>query len=149
MDPTAIALLILVSLSVLAGLCLVLLFILYPELRKGPGWLILLQSIAQLLPDLHWLSITAVWANKDHLETLCDIVASFNNFGLALAPAYSAAICISQCRHFNSQETHSFWLYHLVIIPLSAGISLLIYFEGGAGQSAFGTCSLKKGSWTE
>ena len=147
MDAAAPVLLFLVSLSLLADLFLIFFFILLPELRKGPGELILLQTQAQLLPDLHWLSVSYVLPNKN--TALCDVVASFNNFGLALAPAYSAAICVAACRYTDSPKTQSYWWYHLVLIPLSAGVSLTIYFTKGAGKSTFGTCSLEKGSWAE
>lgn len=149
MDFTTPALLFLVSLSLLADIFLIILFLWLSELRKGPGELIFLQSQAQLLLDLHWVSISTIWPSKNHYQTLCDIVATVNNFGLALAPAYSAAICIAACRYFERPTTPSYWRYHLVIIPLSAAISLAIYFTGGAGQSTYGTCSLAKGNWAE
>lgn len=145
MDGTTLTLLLLASLSLLADILFTMLFLFLSELRKGPGELIFMQSQAQLLLDLHWVSISAIWPSKNHYQALCDFVAVFNNFGLALAPAYSAAICMAAL----SPQTPSFWRYHGIIIPLSLVISLVIYFTGGAGQSTFGTCSLAKDSWAE
>jgi len=122
MDGTTGALL--ASLSLLADIVLTVLFL--SELRKGPGQLIFLQSQAQLLLDLHWVSISAICQTKTTTRPcatswLCSIT-------------YSAAICVAVCIHFSATQIPSFWHYHLTIIPLSLGISLVIYFTGGANS---------------
>jgi hypothetical protein len=147
MGASTAALFSLVSLSFLADFSLILLFLLLPELRDGPGQLIFIQSQAQILLDLHWFTSDSIWPHKD--ATTCAIIASVNNFGLALAPAYAAAICIAANSHFERQKYPSLWKYHIVVIAISAAVSLVIYFTDGAGKSTFGTCSLKAGSWAE
>lgn len=43
------------SLSILSGLAIIVAYLRLPSLRKPPGMLVLYQSMAQVVIDVHWL----------------------------------------------------------------------------------------------
>ena len=135
------------GISLLSDLCFAFLFFKIAELREGPGQLILAQTQAQIILDLHWLSLSIVW--KHPPSTACQIVAFFSHSGFIIACAYSAAICVAVSQHFEKDKYPSLWRYHAVVLSLSLGLCVLMACTGGLGKSAFNDCTLRKGQWTE
>lgn len=135
------------GISLLLDLCFAYLFLKTTELREGPGQLILAQTQAQVILDLHWLTLDVVWS--DPHPTACQIVAFFIYSGFVVSCAYSAAICVAVSQHFEKKEYPSLWVYHVIVLALSLGLCVIMAVTHGLGDSAFKDCSLRKGSWTE
>lgn len=134
------------GISLLSDLCFAFLFLKIEELREGPGQLILAQTQAQIILDLHWLSLAVVWS-PDY--TACQVVAFFSHCGFVVACAYAAAICVAVSQHFDKRNYPSLWRYHVTVISLSLVLCAIMEATRGFGESAFTDCSLRKGSWTE
>lgn len=135
------------GISLLSDLCFAFLFLKIAELREGPGQLILAQTQAQIILDLHWLTQDVVW--KDPNPLACQIVAFFTYIGFVAACAYTAAICVAVSLHFDKQIYPSLWRYHVAVLATSIALCVIMACTHGLGRSAFNDCSLSKGSWTE
>lgn len=136
----------LMCISLLADICFTVFFLRIRKLREGPGQLILAQTQAQILLDLHWLTLNTVWQDKG--ETSCAVAGFFTMSGYMLSCAYSSSIIIySATAHFPTSPR--LWLYHTVVISVSECICILMAVGGGLGKSAVYTCSILKGSWAE
>lgn len=98
----------------LSSLCLVLLFLYIPQLREGPGQLILAHTQAQILFELHWLTLDAVLPDKD--STACQVMGFFDMLGYVLSCAYATAICVAVSRHFEKKEVPAVWKYHADVV---------------------------------
>jgi len=147
MEPMTAVLFGLMGISLLLDLYFAFLFLRIAELREGPGQLILAQTQAQIILDLHWLTLNDVWSDKN--STTCQIVGFFIYSGCVLACAYSAAICVAVSQYFEKDKYPSLWRYHAAVLCLSLGLCVIMACTGGLGKSAFGDCSLRDGRWTE
>ena len=147
MDPLTIALFVVLGITLLADLGFAFLFLRTAELREGPGLMILVQAQAQVVLDLHWLTIKAVWRHKT--EPWCQIAAFINYFCFTTCFGYSAAICVASSQHFEKPRYPSLWLYHCVVLISSLVLCLIMMFTGVLGSSTFGTCTLVARSWAE
>lgn len=47
---------VLAPVSTLSGLLFLCIFLVYPHLRKPPNWLLIWQTMAQTVFDIHWFS---------------------------------------------------------------------------------------------
>jgi len=135
------------GISLLSDLCFAFLFLRIAELREGPGQLIFAQTQAQIILDLHWLSLSVVW--KDPSHTACQIVAFFTYSGFVASCAYAAAICVAVSQHFEREKYPSLWRYHAAVLCISLGLCVIMACTHGLGMSAFQDCTLSKGQWTE
>ena len=135
------------GISLLSNLCFAFLFLRIAELREGPGQLIFAQTQAQIILDLHWLTLNVVW--KDPHPTACQIVAFFTYSGFVVSCAYAAAICVAVSQHFEKDKYPSLWRYHTAVLLVSLVLCVIMACTHGLGMSAFNDCTLRKGQWTE
>lgn len=129
--------------SFISGLVLLTLFILYRELRKGPGQLILGQCFAQILLDGHWL--TYFFCLED---TLCSAVGGISFFAYSLAFSYAVMVCWVVSKHFYEPYIPQTYnnLYHGVCIISASIITLPMGLFQEFGESMMGTCFTKQGN---
>lgn len=146
MDPVISSLFAIVALSLVSDLGFAFLFLKTASLRSGPGQLILTQSQAQILLDLHWLSFKAVWKRKS--EPGCQIVAFFTYAGFVTSCAYAAVICVAVRKYGEVLNYLSLGRYHATVLTISLAICVVLAIVGGFGPSTFGDCSLRTGTWT-
>jgi hypothetical protein len=132
------------GLSLLADICFTILFLRIPKLREGPGQLIFAQNQAQILLDLHWLSL--LWTSQEHIGCACIGFITMTCFMLSCA--YAAAICVWVSYHFD-QQNGPVLRYHVGSWVVSVGIGSAMAAWKGLGTSALQTCSIRKGTWAE
>lgn len=147
MDAMTAVLFSVMGVSLLFDLCFAFLFLITAELREGPGQLILAQTQAQIILDLHWLTLNVVWGNPN--STACQVIAFFTYSGFVSSCAYAAAITIAVSQHFDKQHYPSLWRYHVAVLSISLALCVIMALTQGLGMSAFGDCTQRKGTWTE
>lgn len=131
------------GLSIVADFFFTLLFLRTAELREGPGQLIFVQNQAQILLDLHWL--TLLWLQKE--PTGCAVLGFIAMTSFMLSCTYAAAICVASVQF--GPWTQGLWRYHAVVVTVSLGICIAMAAGSGLGNSVLQTCSVKDGYWTE
>jgi len=140
MNDVTSAVFVVMGLSIVADIYFAWLFLRTPELREGPGQLIFVQNQAQILLDLHWL--TLLWQDKEY--TGCAVLGFVALTSFMLSCAYAAAICVAV-----NQRNWQMWRYHAVVAAVSLGICIPMAADQGLGNSVLQTCSLRDGHWTE
>ena len=125
------------GLSFLSGLAITVLFTLYRELRKGPGSLILGQSVAQMILDFHWFT----YFIEFHTPS-CRALGGIAFFAYSLAFAYAVLVCWVVFKHFYDHYIPVIYtaVYHTICIG-AAGIATAIAGSiGDFGKSIMDTC---------
>lgn len=138
-----------VGVVLLADICFAVLFLKTPKLREGPGQLILAQTQAQIIVDLHWLLMIL-----PRNETIaCSVLAAVGYVGFNASCIYTSAICVAVSVHFNAEKYPSMWRYHAVVLILSVCFFSPILIQTSSNQSiaAFDFCtgSLSSRNWTK
>jgi len=137
--------------SILADIGFTVLFFRSPELREGPGLLIFAQNQAQIILDLHWLSI--LWSADK--PTGCTVIGFLTMTAFMLSCAYAAAICVAvACSETEDRENRESrknlrWVYHVVCGTVALAITVAMAAGKGLGKSALQTCSIEQGTWAE
>jgi len=144
-----------VSVGLLVEVCLVLaidlafacLFLKTTQLREGPGQLILAQTQAQIIVDLHWLILY-----DDDLRastSTCKALTLVAYVGFTVSCAYAAAICVAVSVHFDRPKYPNLWRYHVAVIAISLSLCLPIFFKNDLVIEAFDFClDYYSRSWT-
>lgn len=129
--------------SFLSGLALAVLFLLYRELRKGPGNLILGQCFAQMILDIHWFTYFMCPEGP-----LCEVLGGVFFFAYSLAFAYAVMVCWVVSKHFYEPYlplTYSL-TYHAICIAAAVLLTVIAGAISGLGPSVMGTCFTLKHS---
>lgn len=137
--------LIICPLGILASIALMVVHIMYKELRKQPGDLIFMIAFSELLLGIHWfgsaIRTTLITSAPDDGDTFC----KFNSY-LALIAAtmdtfYNASFLLYVLFALRSSIKKS-WkprrLYHIA----NAGIVVFMLLVSHKGRNKYGTCSV-------
>ena len=144
-----IPLLVEVCVVVLADISFALLFLKTPRLREGPGQLVLAQTQAQIIVDLHWL-IFYYDGLKDSTTT-CKALTSVAYLGFTVSCTYAAAICVAVSLHFDRPKCPNLWRYHMAVIAISLSLSLVMFLGAGEKIPDYSFCfnrDYDQRSWT-
>ena len=121
MDETSslILLAILAGFSLTIDLCFTVFFLFIPQLREGPGQLILAQTQAQILLTLVWF-FTIEDVGTINSQYVCTVV----DFAMCATYFYLAAICIATSQRWEDY-TNCTWqlMYHIAVLVPSIAIS--------------------------
>lgn len=134
------------GLSFLSGLAITVLFILYRELRKGPGSLILGQSIAQMILDFHWFTYFVHFHDQS-----CKALGGIAFFAYSLAFAYAVLVCWVVSKHFYDHYIPVMYsvAYHALCIGAAGIATAIAGIIHEFGTSVMGTCFTKPRSYAE
>ena len=121
-------------LSFLSGLLFSALFLALRELRKGPGSIVLGQCFAQMILDLHWLTMDSIYRHDNSAG--CRGLGFVGVFAYVLAFNYAVAM-----KHLL--------LYHSFSLSTAFIISFVFYMFDYTGTSTISTCFIKKRSNAE
>lgn len=128
------------GISFFSGLTITVLFILYRELRKGPGSLILGQSIAQMILDFHWFTYFVCFHDK-----ACEALGGIAFFAYSLAFAYAVMVCWVVSKHFYDNYIPVMYsaTYHAICIGAASIPTAIAGSIGHFGKSVMNTCFTK------
>ena len=140
--------------STLSGLLFLCVFLYYPHLRKPPNILIIWQTIAQTIFDLHWFS--ALFRSDLHGDSfaVCIIIGAVSVYAYFLAFMYTMCMSWVLVRCWMnpiklSEMRRTSWKHHLVCHSLSLLIVVPMLAHEGLGKSVMTTCFIRTRSWAE
>ncbi|OMJ78843.1 hypothetical protein SteCoe_21243 [Stentor coeruleus] len=136
----------------ISSICEILLIIGYfkiPQMKKHPGFFILVQSIAQLYIDIHWITIASSVQNSLN-DSACRVLGSFNYYSYIIAWDYTLYLSLEIYLKISrpvSQDASKRNKIYFIIAQISALIPTIILIASNQnGRSALGTCSIEKQS---
>ena len=148
MESYLVALLVEISLALLADLCFALLYLRIPQLRGGPGQLILAQTVSQLLLDIHWFLL--YYIDEADYASACKAMTVVAFLGFTASCAYSAAICVAVSKHYDQPSYPSLWRYHVAVLTISLSLSLIMLCTHELTMSALDFCPhYNQQSWAQ
>jgi hypothetical protein len=120
-----------------------------PQLRKYPGQYILIQSIAQLYIDIHWVTITKP-VQKILDDTTCRLIGAINYYAYTIAWCYtvflSLEVSLKVISSVSSDYSKRNRIYHGVAQLLSIICFIILASSNTNGRSGLGTCSIQAGT---
>lgn len=148
MESYLVVMLVEISLALLAGLCFALLYLKIPQLREGPGQLILAQTVSQLLLDIHWFLL--YYLDEADYASACTAMTVVAFLGFTASCTYSTAICVAVSKYYNQLSYPSLWRYHAVVLTLSFSLSLIMLFTHELTMSSLDFCPhYNQQSWAQ
>ena len=125
-----------------ADICFAFLFLKFTRLREGPGQLIMAQTQAQIIVDLHWLLILSVEIS----DQACFFLSLVANYMLFVSCTYTAAICVAVSLHFDQPKYPNLWRYNSVVLGFSCIYLILAIFLSGSPGIDTSSCSIEQDS---
>ena len=143
------------SLSILSGLAMILAYIRLSSLRKPPGMLVLYQSMAQLIIDIHWLFSGVYKKSVGHSEPYlqCRVHGILSTYFFFLSLNYIFCISLEVINKLRSPMENSFRkrevLMHILSHVSCLALVCVLAVRGGTGESVLGPCFIKAGTWAD
>lgn len=136
------------SISAICEILIIYGFVKLKRVRNYPGIYILVQSIAQLYIDIHWITIFA--AVQDTLSPLsCRLLGSLVFYAYTIAWNYTFFLSLEVYLKITSSISKTApksKIYHITGQVTSLIPTLILAFSNQNGKSGLGTCSIQSHS---
>ena len=141
----------LVTLSLIISSFVVVVHLIIRKMLRPPGDLIFMQSIAQVIIDIHWYSVFLT-SNISESDAFCTFTGAITVFFTAFSSNCILCLCIEiTLKLMNRTSAHNKIrriAYYIFICGFSSFLVILATFHGDYGYSKLNTCSVTSGSLT-
>ncbi|OMJ72788.1 hypothetical protein SteCoe_28678 [Stentor coeruleus] len=142
-------LLVFMSISIVCELLMIYAFIKLKKLRHRPGIYVIIQVIAHLIVDFHWLSAVAIIRNSITMQG-CRFVGALVFYSSTIAFNYilflTLEIYFSVSQKYLDDFKKRSYYFHAIAQITSIPFLIMLEISGKAGSSKFGACGIEASS---